>query len=115
MFSWGKVATGDGKGRSAKAVLPGQLTLGLVVGILVLAAYASASTDGVKTFVLFFVVNGAALWIGALVGFLFSIPKSRTEGSSRLADTRRVEGKDEGGTPREKYWDNANLRKYLIG
>ena len=107
MFGWGKVAAGDGEGRTAKAVIPGQLTLGLVVGILVLAAYASASTDSVKTFVLLFVVSGAALWIGALVGFLFGIPKSRTDGSSRLADTRSVEG----GELREKYWDNANLEE----
>ena len=105
MFGFGRKST-DRSEKPAK-VLPRQLALALAAGVIVLAGYASASIDQIKTFALLFVLSGAAFLIGALVGFLFGIPKSRTDGA-RQRDERIPES---AASLREKYWDNANLEE----
>jgi len=106
MLNWRRDASG-GEGASTGAVLPWQITFALFAGIIVLAAYSCTTANGVKVFGILFILSGAAFLIGSLIGFLFGIPKSRTDGSSKLSEDRPLAG----GSLREKYWDNANLEE----
>jgi hypothetical protein len=102
--------------KAAPQAVPWQITMALVAGVAVLAAYATGSTGPFKIFAILFILSGAAFLIGALVGFLFGVPKSRTDGSRHADERADGSGKSEdavfaGGSLREKYWDNANLEE----
>lgn len=97
----------------ATHTMPWQLTAALLGGILALAGFSFAQ-EGLKTFVVLFMLSGAAFLVGSLVGFLFGIPKSRTDGPRHSDDTTNngdQRHKPADGTSRAKYWDNANLEE----
>jgi hypothetical protein len=93
--------------RDERYVVPWQLSLAIGIGVIVLITYAAArEKERVATFVILFMLSGAAFLIGCLVGFLFGIPKSRTDGSSRIPESREAAERDA-----ERYSDNANLEE----
>lgn len=89
-----------------KSFIPWQILLIPGSGVVAMFIFALPSPSGLQTFVILFILSGAAFLVGALVGFLFGIPKSRTDGG-RAPEFQRITASGLA----ERYWDNANLEE----
>ncbi|HLY55167.1 MAG TPA: hypothetical protein VKS60_06400 [Stellaceae bacterium] len=84
-----------------RKIVPVLLVCGLLFGLAVLGLYARTSDSPLKAFSITLIIGGGALLVGAFVGFLFGIPKSRTDGTAAAGDGGRKRGVS----------DNANLEE----
>lgn len=85
----------------------------VAVGVLPIVIFSFTEKSPAKAFVILFIMSGASTLVGALIGFLFGVPKSRTDGVNRGTEERTIVSTEAATdiSRRRRYADNANLEE----
>lgn len=88
------------------------LTLIMLIGLFVIAAYSFKTPNWLKVSSILIMITGASVLLGALLGFLFGIPRSSQIETASSASTTSGQGTSQGATHRgPDYRPNTNLEQ----